>query len=130
MISEIVGWDTMLLRCSLVFPRIARRAAPIAAPYSPSIGLAMAVFKVVAIVSNQNRDRLPPPIANNWSGQGPAFSTPLGNRVMQMRPPRKVNFEGVFGYTYFQPIEHADKIYDFDFLLTNFGSPVHEPEIN
>ena len=115
---------------SLVFPSIARRAAPIAAPYSPSMGRAIAAFKLVAIVFNQNRDRLPTAIANNWSGQGPAFSTPLGNRVMQMQPPRKVNFEGVSGYTYFQPIEHANKIYDFDFLLTDFGSLVCEPEIN
>ena len=106
-----------MLRGSLVFPSIARRAAPIAAPYSPSMGRAIAVFKVVAIVSAENRDRLPPPIANNWSGQGSAFPLPPGNLVMQMRPPRKANFEGVLGYTHFKPIEDADKIYDFDFYL-------------
>ena len=94
MIFEIVGWDMIFLMGSLVFPKIARRAAPIAAPYSPSMGRAIAAFKLVAIVFNQNRDRLPPAIANNWSGQGPAFSTPVGNRVMQMRPPEKQTLKG------------------------------------
>ena len=69
----MAGCDKIFFMGSPVFPKIARRAAPKAAPYSPSEGQAIEMFKEVAIVSNQYRDRVPPPIANSCSGQGPAF---------------------------------------------------------
>jgi dihydroxy-acid dehydratase len=42
-------------------------------------------------------------------------------------PPR---YERGWGQMYTQHIEQADKGCDFDFLRTDFGSPVPEPEIN
>ena len=43
--------------------------------------------------------------------------------------PPKPRFERGYGYMYLQHIEQADKGCDFDFLRTDFGSPVYEPEI-
>ena len=82
----MAGCDKIFFMGSPVFPKIARRAAPKAAPYSPSEGQAIEMFKEVAMVSNQYRDRLPPPIANSCSGQGQPFSAPPGSHITQMLP--------------------------------------------
>ena len=42
----------------------------------------------------------------------------------------KPRFERGYGYMYSKHIEQADKGCDFDFLRTDFGSAVKEPEIN
>ena len=39
-------------------------------------------------------------------------------------------YERGYGYMYIKHIEQADKGCDFDFLRTEFGGPVPEPEIN
>ena len=39
-------------------------------------------------------------------------------------------YERGWGQMYTQHIEQADKGCDFDFLRTDFGAPVPEPEIN
>jgi len=39
-------------------------------------------------------------------------------------------YERGYGHMYTQHIEQADKGCDFDFLRSDFGSPVEEPEIN
>ena len=39
-------------------------------------------------------------------------------------------FERGWGYAYIKHVEQADKGCDFDFLRTDFGGPVPEPEIN
>ena len=41
----------------------------------------------------------------------------------------KPRFERGYGYMYSQHIEQADKGCDFDFLRTDFGSAVKEPDI-
>ncbi|MEX0344139.1 MAG: L-arabinonate dehydratase [Rhizobiaceae bacterium] len=42
----------------------------------------------------------------------------------------KPRYERGYGYMYIKHIEQADKGCDFDFLRTEFGAPVPEPEIN
>ena len=42
----------------------------------------------------------------------------------------KPRFERGYGYMYSKHIEQADKGCDFDFLRTDFGSAVKEPDIN
>lgn len=42
----------------------------------------------------------------------------------------KPRYERGYGYMYIKHIEQADKGCDFDFLKTQFGGPVPEPEIN
>ena len=42
----------------------------------------------------------------------------------------KPRFERGYGYIYSKHIEQADKGCDFDFLRTDFGSAVKEPDIN
>ncbi len=42
----------------------------------------------------------------------------------------KPRYERGYGYMYIKHIEQADKGCDFDFLKTEFGGPVPEPEIN
>ena len=44
--------------------------------------------------------------------------------------PPKPRFERGYGHMYLQHIEQADKGCDFDFLRTDFGAGVDEPEIN
>ena len=44
--------------------------------------------------------------------------------------PPKPRFERGYGHMYLQHIEQADKGCDFDFLRTDFGAAVDEPEIN
>ncbi|AML50453.1 L-arabinonate dehydratase [Falsihalocynthiibacter arcticus] len=44
--------------------------------------------------------------------------------------PPEPRYERGFGYMYSKHIEQADKGCDFDFLKTDFGKPVSEPEIN
>ncbi|MGR3567596.1 MAG: dihydroxy-acid dehydratase, partial [Pseudooceanicola nanhaiensis] len=39
-------------------------------------------------------------------------------------------FERGYGYVYTKHVEQADKGCDFDFLTSEFGGPVPEPEIN
>ena len=39
-------------------------------------------------------------------------------------------YERGYGYMFAKHIQQADKGCDFDFLLTEFGAPVAEPEIN
>jgi dihydroxy-acid dehydratase len=43
-------------------------------------------------------------------------------------PPRR--YERGYGFMFSQHIEQADKGCDFDFLKTEFGGPVSEPEIH
>ena len=42
----------------------------------------------------------------------------------------KPRFERGYGYMYSKHIEQADKGCDFDFLRTDFGEAVKEPDIN
>ena len=42
----------------------------------------------------------------------------------------KPRYERGYGYIYSKHIEQADKGCDFDFLSTDFGAAVEEPEIN
>ena len=44
--------------------------------------------------------------------------------------PPEPRYERGYGWMYLQHIEQADKGCDFDFLRTEFGAPVPEPEIN
>lgn len=44
--------------------------------------------------------------------------------------PAEPRYERGYGWMYLQHIEQADKGCDFDFLRTEFGAPVPEPEIN
>jgi dihydroxyacid dehydratase/phosphogluconate dehydratase len=42
----------------------------------------------------------------------------------------KPRYERGYGYIYSKHIEQADKGCDFDFLRSDFGKPVKEPDIN
>ena len=53
----------------------------------------------------------------------------LAERRAQWIEP-KPKYERGYGYMYLKHIEQADKGCDFDFLTTEFGAPVSEPEIN
>ena len=53
----------------------------------------------------------------------------LATRRASWTPP-KPRFERGFGWMFTKHIEQADKGCDFDFLKTEFGGPVPEPEIN
>ena len=53
----------------------------------------------------------------------------LAARRAKWTPPAP-RFERGFGYMFSKHIEQADKGCDFDFLRTDFGAPVPEPEIN
>lgn len=44
--------------------------------------------------------------------------------------PPKPRYQRGYGWVYLKHIEQADKGCDFDFLRTEFGAPVSEPEIN
>jgi len=44
--------------------------------------------------------------------------------------PPKPRYERGYGFMFSKHIEQADKGCDFDFLRTDFGAPVPEPEIN
>ena len=63
-----------------------------------------------------------------------ALSVALSEAELEARraswtpPPPK--FERGYGHMFVQHIEQADKGCDFDFLRTDFGAPVPEPEIN
>ncbi len=63
--------------CSPVAAQCAKRAAPSAAPNSPLAGIVKAIFKTVAITSNQYRDADPPPIAIRLSNVAPVFAQGL-----------------------------------------------------
>ena len=52
----------------------------------------------------------------------------LKKREQQWRP-QKPRFERGYGYMFSQHIEQAPEGCDFDFLRTNFGAPVEEPDI-
>ena len=53
----------------------------------------------------------------------------LENRRAKWTPPPP-RYERGYGWMFAQHIEQADKGCDFDFLRTDFGGPVPEPEIN
>ncbi|NNE89200.1 MAG: dihydroxy-acid dehydratase [Silicimonas sp.] len=53
----------------------------------------------------------------------------LAARRAKWTPPAP-RYERGYGYMFTQHIEQADKGCDFDFLKTEFGAPVPEPEIN
>ena len=53
----------------------------------------------------------------------------LENRRANWTPPPP-RYERGYGWMFAQHIEQADKGCDFDFLRTDFGAPVPEPEIN
>ena len=53
----------------------------------------------------------------------------MGERKKNWREP-KPRFERGYGYMYSKHIEQADKGCDFDFLRTDFGEAVKEPDIN
>lgn len=53
----------------------------------------------------------------------------LATRRAKWVPP-KPRFERGYGWMFAQHVEQADKGCDFDFLKTDFGDPVGEPEIN
>ena len=53
----------------------------------------------------------------------------LAERRRAWTPPEP-RYERGYGYMYVKHIEQADKGCDFDFLKTEFGGPVPEPEIN
>ena len=52
----------------------------------------------------------------------------LKNRERHWRP-QKPRFERGYGYMFSQHIEQAPEGCDFDFLRTNFGAPIEEPDI-
>tara|TARA_Y100000588_G_scaffold87556_1_gene93294 strand:+ start:1 stop:1140 length:1140 start_codon:yes stop_codon:yes gene_type:complete len=52
----------------------------------------------------------------------------LKKRELHWRP-QKPRFERGYGYMFSQHIEQAPEGCDFDFLRTNFGAPVEEPDI-
>ena len=53
----------------------------------------------------------------------------LSNRREKWKEPEP-RYERGYGYIYSKHIEQADKGCDFDFLKSDFGSAVKEPEIN
>ena len=53
----------------------------------------------------------------------------LSNRREKWKEPEP-RYERGYGYIYSQHIEQADKGCDFDFLKSDFGSAVKQPEIN
>ena len=53
----------------------------------------------------------------------------LKARRVKWRPPEP-RYERGYGWMFARHIEQADKGCDFDFLKTDFGAPVSEPEIN
>tara|TARA_B100000925_G_scaffold49610_1_gene32341 strand:- start:1493 stop:1870 length:378 start_codon:yes stop_codon:yes gene_type:complete len=53
----------------------------------------------------------------------------LNNRQEKWKEPEP-RYERGYGYIYSKHIEQADKGCDFDFLKSDFGSAVKEPEIN
>ena len=53
----------------------------------------------------------------------------LSNRREKWKEPEP-RYERGYGYIYSKHIEQADKGCDFDFLKSDFGSAVEEPEIN
>ena len=53
----------------------------------------------------------------------------LSNRRKKWKEPEP-RYERGYGYIYSKHIEQADKGCDFDFLKSDFGSAVKEPEIN
>ena len=53
----------------------------------------------------------------------------LSNRREKWKEPEP-RYERGYGYIYSKHIEQADKGCDFDFLKSDFGSTVKEPEIN
>ncbi|MEM1267786.1 MAG: dihydroxy-acid dehydratase, partial [Pseudomonadota bacterium] len=53
----------------------------------------------------------------------------LAERRARWQPP-KPRYERGWGWMFANHIEQADKGCDFDFLRTDFGGPVSEPEIN
>lgn len=53
----------------------------------------------------------------------------LSERRKAWTPPAP-RFERGYGWMFTRHIEQADKGCDFDFLKTEFGAPVDEPEIN
>ena len=53
----------------------------------------------------------------------------MKNRRDNWKAP-KPHFERGYGYMYLKHIEQADKGCDFDFLRSDFGEAIKEPEIN
>jgi dihydroxyacid dehydratase/phosphogluconate dehydratase len=51
------------------------------------------------------------------------------SRRAEWSPPSP-RYERGYGWMYTKHIEQADKGCDFDFLRSDFGAPVSEPEIN